>query len=172
MPFKPQMSDETVKKATGKNWNQWFKVLDNAKAFKMSHTEIVKYLYKGPLKKGWWCQMVANTYEQYKGLRQKHETAQGYQISVSKTFSHPIGKIFTLINNRNIGKVIGCKIEVTKSTKNKSIRGKILKDDSRLEIFFDSKAKDKTQVVFQQTKLKRTQIAKMKYYWKKVLEKL
>ncbi len=40
MTFRPSTSDEAVKKATGKDWGSWFKLLDKEKAFKLDHTKI------------------------------------------------------------------------------------------------------------------------------------
>ena len=41
---KPRMSDDAVQAKTGKNWSQWFAILDKAGAKEMSHQEIVKLL--------------------------------------------------------------------------------------------------------------------------------
>ena len=69
----PRMSDEAVKAKTGKNWKEWFAILDRSGANKMGHQEIVKCLNTkhdiGP----WWQQMVTVTYEQARGLREKHQ---------------------------------------------------------------------------------------------------
>lgn len=73
------MSDKAVKTKTGKDWRQWFSILDKAGARKMSHKEIAEYLYR---RRGvpdcWWSQMVTVTYEQSRGLREKHQRADGY----------------------------------------------------------------------------------------------
>jgi hypothetical protein len=38
----PRMSDEAVAAKTGKNWKQWFAIIDKAGGKKMTHQEIVK----------------------------------------------------------------------------------------------------------------------------------
>jgi hypothetical protein len=83
----PSMSDEAVKAKTGKNWNEWFTILDKAGAKEMSHQEIVKFLNSKHEVGPWWQQTVTVTYEQARGLREKHEKPGGYQISVSRTRS-------------------------------------------------------------------------------------
>jgi hypothetical protein len=40
----PEVSDEAVKKATGKAWRQWFSLLDRVGASAMSHREIARWL--------------------------------------------------------------------------------------------------------------------------------
>src|SRR5205807_9702646 len=93
--IKPRMSDEAVEAKTGKTWSRWFKHLDAAGAKKMTHQEIVAHLRDKHDVRPWWTQMVAVTYEQARGLREKHEKPVGYEeISVSRTVEAPIGRVF------------------------------------------------------------------------------
>ena len=64
------MNDAAVKTKTGKDWHQWFAILDNAAAKKMSHKEIAEYLYEKRGAPGWWSQMVTVTYERARPARQ------------------------------------------------------------------------------------------------------
>jgi hypothetical protein len=84
------MSDAVVKEKTGKDWRQWFMILDKAGAIKMSHKEIVECLYDRRRVPGWWSQMITVTYELERGLRKKHERPDGYSVSASRTFEVPI----------------------------------------------------------------------------------
>jgi hypothetical protein len=90
-----KIGDDAVKKATGKEWSEWFRILDRVKANTKSHREIVDILYKkhgiGP----WWSQMVTVTYEQQRGMRALHEKADGFAASVSRTISAPIDELYT-----------------------------------------------------------------------------
>lgn len=89
-----KVGTEAVKRATGKGWDEWLKILDRAGGRKMSHKEITAYLdehYKVP---GWWIQMVAVGYEQSRGLRKLHEKPGGFEISGSKTVNVPIETLF------------------------------------------------------------------------------
>src|SRR2546426_8019727 len=90
----PRMSDAAVKAKTGKTWPEWFKILDKAGAKKMGHQEIVAVLSQQHGVGPWWQQMVTVTYEQARGLRAKHETPAGYQISVSRTVAASITKVY------------------------------------------------------------------------------
>src|SRR4030065_2984276 len=80
----PKIGDEAVQAKTGKNWQGWFAVLDKAHAKKMNHTEIATYLYEKQKLDSWWAQMVAVTYEQTRGLRQKHERPRSEERRVGK----------------------------------------------------------------------------------------
>src|SRR3989442_10802578 len=91
----PRMSDEAVKAKTGKTWKEWFTILDKAGAKKMTHQEIAKFIDAKHGVGPWWQQMVTVTYEQQSGLRAKHERPEGFQISVSRTISVPLTKLYT-----------------------------------------------------------------------------
>jgi formate dehydrogenase maturation protein FdhE len=81
-----RMNDAAVKAKTGKNCRQWFSILDKAGATKMSHKEIAEYLYEKRGVPGWWSQIVTVTYEQERGLREKHQKADGYVVSASRMY--------------------------------------------------------------------------------------
>lgn len=86
----PSISDEAVSAKTGKTWPQWFRNLDQAGAQSWNHKQIVAHLRDGYMLDGWWQQMVAVTYEQARGLRDKHEQPDGYQIQRQKTIHAPV----------------------------------------------------------------------------------
>jgi hypothetical protein len=170
----PRMSNEAVKAKTGKSWDQWFAILDRAEGTKMTHKEIVAFLVEhglGP----WWRQMVTVTYEQAKGMREKHETPEGYQISVSKTMELPIDILYKAWEDKKIRSrwLKEKKITISKATKNKTIRGSWENGKSRLDIAFYEKGKTKTQIVVQENKLQGAREAeKMKVFWRNTLENL
>src|SRR5699024_12560503 len=68
------ISNEAVKYATGKEWDEWFSLLDEKDAEKLSHKEIADlllcggYIEKG---NGWWAQSVTVAYEYAKGRRDR-----------------------------------------------------------------------------------------------------
>ena len=87
----PRMSDEAVLAKTGKNWKQWFAIIDKAGGQKMTHQEIVKLLTSKYNVGPWWCQMVTATYEQQTGRRAHHQKPSGFEISVSRTINTSAG---------------------------------------------------------------------------------
>ena len=85
------VSNEAVRKATGRDWDEWMELLDGLGAREMSHKEIVA-LAAGPgeLANGWWQQSVAVGYEQARGLRVVGQTSGAdFQIGVQKTLRVP-----------------------------------------------------------------------------------
>ena len=167
-----RISDESVLKATGKSWNEWFSILNKAGAKKMEHKEIAEYLSTKQKVSDWWSQMVTVQYEQEVKGRKLHETTQGYQISKSKTLPFAVSKIFNAVHSPSQRKLWlkDHNIKISTSTKNKSIRGKWIDGKTNIEFQFYPKDKTKTQMVVQHNKISSDNEAnKMKKYWEKSL---
>ncbi|MDA0205616.1 MAG: hypothetical protein O2795_09755 [Acidobacteria bacterium] len=86
------VSDAAVLAKTGKTWVQWFSQLDQAGALEWDHKTIARHLADSYPLGGWWSQMIAVTYEQARGLRDKHEQKDGYQIQRERTMAVPVEK--------------------------------------------------------------------------------
>ena len=171
----PRMSDEAVEAKTGKNWKQWFAILDKAGAKKMNHQEIAKYLNTEQDVGPWWQQMVTVTYEQARGLRKPNERPDGYQISVSRTVNVPIAKLYKAFANDKARNAWLAEegLAVRKATANKSMRVTWNDVKTSLEINFYPKGDDKSQVVVQHSKLPNAKAsATMKTYWTRALDRL
>ena len=171
----PRMSDMAVKAKTGKNWKDWFSILDKAGARKMNHQEIVKLVSEkydvGP----WWQQMVTVTYEQARGLREKHQKPEGYQISVSRTVNTPVARLYKSFANAKSRSswLPEDGLMVRTATRDKSMRLTWNDNKTSLEINFYPKDADKSQVVVQHSKLPDARSsARMKTYWGKALNRL
>ena len=93
------VSSEAVRRATGRDWDEWMELLDGHGAREMSHKEIVA-LAAGPgeLSNGWWQQSVAVGYEQARGLRVVGQTSGAdFQIGVQKTLPVPTEEAWRLM---------------------------------------------------------------------------
>ncbi|HEY8470984.1 MAG TPA: SRPBCC domain-containing protein [Longimicrobiales bacterium] len=86
-----RISDEAVRRATGRTWDEWIRWLDERGAARMSHKEIVALLReKGGVQSGWWQQSIAVGYERAKGRRVEGQTADvGFEIGVRRTVPLP-----------------------------------------------------------------------------------
>lgn len=171
--IKPRMSDEAVAAKTGKTWSEWFKILDAAGAKKMTHQAIAELLHSKHKVAPWWTQMVTVTYEQSRGLREKHEKPGGFEISVSRTIEAPVSKAFKAWTDEKIRtRWLPANLTIRKATANKTLR--ITWDDGTSVVaYFDPKASGKCQVVAQHAKLKDAKAGeKMKKYWADALGRL
>lgn len=170
--FKPRMSDDAVNAKTGRDWSEWFKLLDKAGGKKMNHQQIVAVVSgngAGP----WWQQMVAVTYEQACGLREKHQKPGGFEISVSRTIATPISKAFKAwTDEETLKQWLPANFTVRKSTPNKTVRI-TWNDGTDVAAAFLPKGVSKCQVVAQHGKLKDAKAgAKMKKFWSDALDRL
>jgi uncharacterized protein YndB with AHSA1/START domain len=171
----PHMSDAAVAAKTGKNWKEWFALLDKTGARKMTHQEIVKHLNEKHNLGPWWQQMVTVTYEQARGLREKNQRPEGYQISVSRTVNAPLAKLYNSFANAKTRSswLTENGLVVRTATTDKSMRVTWNDKKTSLEINFYPKGADKSQVVVQHSKLPDAKSsARMKNYWGKALDRL
>ena len=85
------VSSDAVEKDTGKNWQQWLRLLDKLGAHDMAHKSIAELLCAQHQLDGWWAQMITVGYEQSRGLRQVLERADGFAASISRTVNTKLG---------------------------------------------------------------------------------
>jgi hypothetical protein len=172
--FKPQVGDQAVRAKTGRGWEEWFSILDQAGGQEMSHKELVVHLQENYQVEPWWQQMVAVTYEQSRGLREKHQAASGYQTSLSKTVPVPARVLFSAwtVESQREKWLPGAPIQITKATEDKSVRMRWA-DQSRLEVYIYEKGEQKSQANIQHSQLEsRQQVDEMKAYWREALGRL
>jgi uncharacterized protein YndB with AHSA1/START domain len=171
---KPRMRDEAVEAKTAKILSRWFNHLDAAGAKKMSHQEIAAHLFEKHGVRPWWTQMVAVTYEQARGLRDKHQKPEGYEISVSRTVEAPVGEAFKAwTDEKTRKKWLPANLTIRKATTNKSLRVTWEDGKTSLSVSFLPKGDGKSQVVAQHSKLPDAKgAARMKKFWAQALDRL
>lgn len=170
-----RMSDEAVRAKTGKTWPEWFAILDAASAAKMTHQEIVAYLHTKHGVGPWWQQMVTVTYEQARGLRAKHQTSSGYQISCTKTVAASAADVFAAWQDpRARGRWLKeTGLVIRTATPAKSLRITWGDGKTNLEVNLYPKGEDRCQVSVQHNKLADADAAeRMKAYWGDALDRL
>jgi hypothetical protein len=77
-------SDESMRKATGRGYAEWFAILDGRGARERSHTETAAWLVADQAVAGWWSQAITVGYERARG-RALHQMAVGYRIGANRT---------------------------------------------------------------------------------------
>ncbi len=172
--WKPSISDEKVKAATGRGWMGWFVILNKMGATSLQHKEVARALHEKHGAPGWWCQMIAVEYERARGGRQKHERPDGYSVSVTKVMPVGLPALFALAADPKTRKrwFPPGAFEETSRTKDKYWRGK-WKKDARFEAGFHAKGTEKSQIALQLNKLADAQtVEKERAAWKKALTKL
>jgi hypothetical protein len=170
------ISDAAVQARTGKSWAEWFKLLDDAGAKKLSHKEIAAYLHEQQQLAPWWSQMVTVCYERDRGLREKYQKCDGaYSASASKTIAVPVASLYAAWQDEKARKRWLPKVAFTvrKATPSKSLRITWADGTSNVEIMFYLKGDAKAQVTVQHNKLASAkEVGRMKAYWTAALERL
>jgi len=169
------VSSAAVRAKTGKGWDEWLRILDQAGAKKMKHKDIAEWLRKNHIESSWWSQMVAVGYEQERGLRQKHQKASGFEVGRSKTLPVSASALYNAwkdarVRRRWLGET-GIKIRT--ATPNKSMRLTWSDGTTIVAVQFYGKGRGNSQVAVQHTKLKNKKAGeRMKRFWGQALDRL
>jgi hypothetical protein len=147
------MSDAAMKKATGRDWQEWVPILDSVKASEKPHGEIAEYVFSHGIS-GWWSQAVTVGYERIRGLREKGQRRGGaYEANKSRTFAVPVEKLFAAFTNaRTRKRWLNASMKVRTVHENKTIRASF-EDGTLAQFYFTDKANGKSTVAVQHQKL-------------------
>jgi len=172
----PGMSDEAIKKGSGKTWDEWFALLDAWGAMEKTHTEIARYIADELGVDGWWAQGVTVGYERARGRRAVNQSSDGFVVNISKTFNMPVADLYEAFA---IGTIRDAWIEpgtlhLRTSQKNRSARFDVLiEPDTRLEVWLTDKGPEKSSAALQHVKLESADdLTPWKAFWKTRLERL
>jgi hypothetical protein len=165
---KTGISSEAVQAKTGKGWEEWAAVLDKEKADKLPHKAIAELLNQKYELSNWWSQMVTVGYERMRGLRQVHETKQGFVASISRTINLSRPELWELLQEPVRMKWLTVPHKVASHNTPKTLRLN-MPDGSRVEFGIIDKGK-KSSITAQHSYLKDAkEVAEKKELWAKLL---
>ncbi len=167
------MSDEAIRKNTGRDWREWVHVLDAAKAAEMPHREIARYVASLGTP-AWWSQSVTVGYERIRGLRAiGQRRGGGFEASKSRTFAVPVEKLYKAFHNpRTRSRWLPDKVTVRSASENKRMRF-AMADETTVELNFTAKGETKSAVAITHQKLPdKTTADTMKAWWAERLDAL
>jgi hypothetical protein len=89
-------SDETIRRRSGRGWEEWFDVLDQWGAADRTHREIARWvadsLQIDPLV--WEAQAITASYERSRGLRVVGQKDDGFSVTAQRTVAVPVATLF------------------------------------------------------------------------------
>jgi uncharacterized protein YndB with AHSA1/START domain len=88
------MTDESIKAATGRNWEEWFAYLDAWDAKGKGRRETGVHLYYDLKLGDWWSPTIGVEYEAARGMREKDGKLRGYMICSTKTINAQMPEIY------------------------------------------------------------------------------
>lgn len=171
------ITDKLVIAKSGKAIEDWFKILDKAGGKKLSHPEIFEIISGieelKPLGQ-WNHNLLRTAYEWSRKLKERGQKKDGFEISVSKTISVPVGVLFNSVNDKTFQKKwLKKELNVRKSALNKSLVATGEDEETTIQIELYNKGENKSQAVIQQMKIKDLKSAEqMKEFWSKALADL
>jgi len=173
----PGMSDEAIRRGTGKPWDDWFRLLDAWQAGNRSHShrEITHYLAAEHGIGGWWAQSVTVGYERARGLRAVHQRPDGFSANVSKTFPVPVEQLFAAVvdETRRDRWLEPGTLRLRTVQSGRSARFDLPADGTRLDVTFTAKGPAKTSVAFQHNRLISAEdVAARRTFWRAHLDRL
>jgi uncharacterized protein YndB with AHSA1/START domain len=163
----PRIGDVTVRERTGKGWEEWFALLDEAGAAERPHTEIARSLVDDEGLSGWWAQSITVEYEQARGLREEHERPDGYEVGATKTIAASRTEVWRAWEDEAIRErwLPGAQVAVRTATKPRTMRldwG----EGGRLAVYLDESG-EKTRLAVQHEKLPdRAAAERWKAFWR------
>lgn len=172
-----------IAETTGMAWEDWVKLLDQAGAEKLTHTQIAALSRENMpahvVNSGWWAQGVAIAYEHQKGLRTPGQTSDGrFSASASKTFSGDKDAAFArwlevVASAEQFGEVPLAAEPSTSATEKWRYWRAALADGTRVSVTVSDKPGGKSVVAVQHAKLaSQEMIGYWKSVWKDVLSQL
>lgn len=171
------ITDKVVVPKTGKTMAEWFAILDKKGAKKLDSHGIYDLIASidGLTPLGEWnCGLLSTSYQWDRGLRERGEKADGFEVSVSKMVEVPTEMLYAAWTDEGLRKKwLPQKITITKSTENKSVRVLWSDNSTRLSVDLYPKGDSKSQMVVQHLKIPDSDMAaQMKEYWAERLNTL
>ncbi len=163
------MSDDAIRRRTGRGWEEWFDLLDAWDAAERTHTEIARWIAETHATDGWDSQSVTVSYERARGLREVGEHVDGFSVTASKTVAVPIERLYdAFVDERERAEwLLDGRLKERTSTRPRSVRFDWEDGRTRVNVGFTAKGEGKSAVALEHERLADTAEAdRMKAYWR------
>jgi hypothetical protein len=163
------MSDEAIRRRTGRGWEEWFDLIDEWGGVERPHAEIARWLADAHDTKGWDAQAVTVTYERARGLRAVGENAQGFTATASKTVAVPVERLYQAFVDETLRRqwLPEGELRVRTTSEAKSARFDWGDGETRVNVWFEAKGDGKSTAALQHERLPAGDEAdRMKAYWR------
>jgi uncharacterized protein YndB with AHSA1/START domain len=169
------MSDEAIRRRTGRGWEQWFGLLDEWGAHERPHKEIARWLRDEQGVDGWGAQSVTVSYERARGLRAVGERPEGFSVTSQKTVAAPVERLYDAFVDESLRErwLPGAELRERTATRPRSARFDWGDGETRVVVGFTEKADAKSTVALEHERLADAdEAARMKAFWRERLTAL
>jgi hypothetical protein len=163
------MSDEAIRRRTGRGWEEWFELLDEWGAAERPHPEIARWLAAEQGIDGWDAQSVTVSYERARGGRAVGEKAEGFSVTASKTVGVPVERLYDAFVDESQRRrwLPDAQLRERTASKPKSARFDWGDGETRVIVGFLAKGEAKSTVALEHERLADAQEAdRMKSFWR------
>jgi uncharacterized protein YndB with AHSA1/START domain len=163
------VSDEVIRRRTGRGWEEWFDLLDDWGAIARPHGEIARWLASEHGIDGWSSQSVTVSYERARGRRAVGERADGFVVGASKTVAVPVERLFDAFVDPSLRErwLPEGGLRERTASKPKTARFDWGDGDTRVIVGFTAKGESKSTVALEHERLADAQEAeRMKAFWR------
>ena len=167
--FEPPVSDQALRDATGRGWDEWFALLDAWGGVGHSHTEIARWVSEEHGVPGWWAQSVTVGYERARGMRAPGQRPDGWSVSASKTVAVPVKRLYAAFEDEGLRArwLPGASLSVRTATPCRSARYDWEDGSTRVHVGFSERDGGKSNVAIQHERLPDAETAEeMKVWWR------
>ena len=163
------MSDEAIRRRSGRGWEEWFGVLDEWGAVERPHKEIARWLRQEQGIDGWDAQSVAVSYERARGRRAVGERPDGFSVTAQKTVAVPVDRLYDAVVDESLRSqwLRDGELRERTATKPKSARFDWGDGETRVVVGFQAKGEAKSTVALEHERLPDAEQAeRMKAFWR------
>jgi hypothetical protein len=163
------MSDEAIRRRTGRGWEEWFGLLDEWGAAERPHGEIARWLREEQGVDGWGAQSVTVSYERVRGLRAVGERPDGFSVTAQKTVAVPVERLYEEFVDESLRErwLPDGELRERTATKPKSARFDWGDGETRVIVGFIAKGEAKSTVALEHARLPDAEKAsRMKAFWR------
>jgi hypothetical protein len=164
-------SEETIRRRTGRGWEEWFDLLDEQGAAERPHREVARWvageLGIEPL--AWDAQAITVSYERARGLRAVGERPDGFAITASRTVAVPVDRLFDAVVDASLRDrwLPGAELRERTATRPRSARFDWGDGETRVNLTFVAKSEASSGVALEHARLPDADEAeRMKTWWR------
>lgn len=165
-----------VQRATGRDREEWFTLLDAWGAAGRPYREIADWLVAEHELSNWWAQKLIVEYEEARGLRDPGIRRDGtFEVGASKTVGVPVARLFAAFVDAKLRErwLPGVTIREPGAEPAQPLRFDWKDDGSRVVVDFTATGEGKSQVSVQHQRLRDAKSAtEMKAFWRERLAAL
>lgn len=168
--YRAPISDEAIRGSTGRDWSEWFAVLDAWEGHQREHRDIAAWLGREHGVDSWWAQGITVAYEQARGKRAPGQRADGtFAASASKTVAVSVERLFDAFADERLRErwLSGSELRVRTARRARSLRADWDDGATRVNINFTATRTGKSQAALQHERLPDADSAEeMKAWWR------